>query len=544
MTCTNLLAWMWWRSRLKACSAPADILRNGKTVMNSPGMSDQLNDKRQIFMKRILFWSAVIALAAVSCNKIENDVTVNESNVPSFVASVDGADTKSVLDGRKSYWDGNEGIRVLDGVLSNGKVYTATAEKAEKAVFNESDATVLLGGDDWFAAYPEGPAGSVTWDGDVASPAKKFWLPATQTAVAGSYDPTTHIAVAYAEAGDYSLDFKNVTSLVKVTVANDNVSEICFYGNNQEKIAGNFDVLYNEGEPVASFATGYTQEGYAKITGNIENGATYYISILPTHFANGFSIEFVVDGAKYTKKLSSEYTVKRNQIINLPVVTFETVEVETKTVYMRPSSSWVGMGGRYAAYCWGTDAAAVWYDMTDSDGDGVYEVEIPVIFENIIFCSMGAGNSTNDWNNKLAQTPDLTIPSDDVNCYVVHAAEWMTVENAKAYEEPAVVEGNQIYLKPNSNWTQSNARFAVYSWDGGDQWFDMTDSDSDGIYEVVLPKSISNIIFCRMNPGTTANNWNNKWNQTSDLTVPTDGTNLYTVKSGTWDKGGGTWSTK
>jgi hypothetical protein len=44
-----------------------------------------------------------------------------------------------------------------------------------------------------------------------------------------------------------------------------------------------------------------------------------------------------------------------------------------------------------------------------------------------------------------------------------------------------------------------------------------------------------------MNPGAAANNWNNKWNQTADLKVPADGTNFYTVKEGTWDKGGGTW---
>ena len=46
-----------------------------------------------------------------------------------------------------------------------------------------------------------------------------------------------------------------------------------------------------------------------------------------------------------------------------------------------------------------------------------------------------------------------------------------------------------------------------------------------------------------MNPGTTANNWDNKKNQTGDLTVQTNGNNLYTVKEGTWDNGGGTWST-
>ena len=102
-------------------------------------------------------------------------------------------------------------------------------------------------------------------------------------------------------------------------------------------------------------------------------------------------------------------------------------------------------------------------------------------------------------------------------------------------------DGITLYLKPNSNWTQSNARFAVYTWDGGDQWFNMT-SAGDGYYTVTIPAGISNIIFCRMNPSTTANNWNNKWNQTADLKVQTNGNNCYTVKAGTWDKGGGTWS--
>ena len=114
-------------------------------------------------------------------------------------------------------------------------------------------------------------------------------------------------------------------------------------------------------------------------------------------------------------------------------------------------------------------------------------------------------------------------------------------------EEPEVTE-KVVYLKPNSNWTQSNARFAAYFFGGsvGEKWVSMT-ACGDGTYEVHLPEGYDygcNIIFCRMNPSTTANNWNNKWNQTADLKTPTDGKNLYTVKDGTWDKGGGTWSVK
>ena len=127
------------------------------------------------------------------------------------------------------------------------------------------------------------------------------------------------------------------------------------------------------------------------------------------------------------------------------------------------------------------------------------------------------------------------------------------VEQTVSGKEPEVEEpevtANMLYLKPNSNWMADNARFAAYFFDGtpGEKWVSMTDSDADGIYEVNIPEGYDygcSVIFCRMNPNTTANNWNNKWNQTSDLTAPTDGKNLYTVKDGTWDKGGGTWSVK
>ena len=99
-------------------------------------------------------------------------------------------------------------------------------------------------------------------------------------------------------------------------------------------------------------------------------------------------------------------------------------------------------------------------------------------------------------------------------------------------------------MVPNSNWKTDGARFAAYFFGNGEKWVSMTDSNGDGVYEVLPQEGYPSVIFCRMNPSTTANNWNNKWNQTSDLKTQTDGKNLYTVKAGTWDKGGGTWSVK
>ena len=109
-------------------------------------------------------------------------------------------------------------------------------------------------------------------------------------------------------------------------------------------------------------------------------------------------------------------------------------------------------------------------------------------------------------------------------------------------EEPVEAK---LYLTPNANWKQSNARFAAYFFGNGETWVGMTKVDGEtDLYEVTIPtdKKYPNVIFCRMNPSAAANNWDNKWNQTDDLVIPTDGKNHYTVKAGTWDKGGGTWS--
>ncbi len=111
---------------------------------------------------------------------------------------------------------------------------------------------------------------------------------------------------------------------------------------------------------------------------------------------------------------------------------------------------------------------------------------------------------------------------------------------------PAVMaEGEtvEVYLKPSSNWSDGGARFAVYYFGNGDGWVDMTDSGNDGFYRASVPAGTT-IIFCRMNPNTTANDWSNKWNQTGDLALPTDGSNCFYAPEGTWDGADGSnWGT-
>ena len=155
-----------------------------------------------------------------------------------------------------------------------------------------------------------------------------------------------------------------------------------------------------------------------------------------------------------------------------------------------------------------------------------------------------------------AGTYDIYFDHANLNLYVVTAgADYTSVPlqevNGKepVQQEP---EGTSVvlYFTPNSSWKEADARFAAYFWNasGSNAWASMTDSNADGIYELNIPVGYTlgdNIIFCRMNPSTTANTWSNKWNQTSDLVIPTDGKNHYTLPEGIWDGGDNTtWSTK
>ena len=108
---------------------------------------------------------------------------------------------------------------------------------------------------------------------------------------------------------------------------------------------------------------------------------------------------------------------------------------------------------------------------------------------------------------------------------------------------PATVSAatpSKLYLMPNTNWTKDGARFAAYFFGNGYTWVSGVKL-SNGMYEFAVPSGYPNVIFCRMNGSAAANDWNNKWNQTGDLKVPTNGNNLYTVPSGSWDGGTAQW---
>ena len=178
------------------------------------------------------------------------------------------------------------------------------------------------------------------------------------------------------------------------------------------------------------------------------------------------------------------------------------------------------------------------------EGDGWYKFTLNVDETKV------AGLSLIFNNNDGAQTPNITANINEEQFYLGSIAdqEFASKAEVEAYVEElnkVVAQEGYVYLKPNSNWTQANARFAAYFFNNSTNkniWVDMTYNSGLGYYECQIPEGTwPNVIFCRMDPGKTANNWDNKWNQTADLTL-SNSNNAFTVKSGTWDNGGGDWS--
>lgn len=101
---------------------------------------------------------------------------------------------------------------------------------------------------------------------------------------------------------------------------------------------------------------------------------------------------------------------------------------------------------------------------------------------------------------------------------------------------------DKLYFIPGIFDSVASPRYAAYFFGSTNEWVNMTKDSATGYYVCTKPTtSYSSVIFCRMNPSATDNNWNNKWNQTQDLTIPSDKDTYKYTNSTLTDKGTGEW---
>ena len=474
-----------------------------------------LTIKTKMTMKKILFVVAAVAsMVFTACNKEEFSVIENAAvGTIEFTASFD-AETKTTLNNGKTEWLKGDEISI------NGVKFTA----------NEAGASVKF-------TNAETPTGEFKAPFTAVYPYSSE-LPATQTVSNGTFEDETVVSVAYIEERADVLNFKHVSSVIKFQVSTEGVKELVFESN--KDLAGAINVNKDASYTVSN--------GSKTITVKPKNGTfstsdTYYVSVLPTIGTANQDFAIKTEGV----------TVKSGNVKFVRNTIADAKSIKVKYTYMRPSLVWNIANPRYAAYFYLSDSNNCWVDMNDDDKDGIYRAVVPEGLTKVVFCRMNPNATTNNWenNNKWNQTIDLNVNIGQV--YVVKpltwdkgAGTWYALDLAKDYKEKT------IYLKPNSNWKEASARFAVYLCNGtkGEKWLSMTKLD-DNYYGVEQPSDFTfanykNIIFCRMNPSNSTNSWDNKWNQTGDLEtsqIITSNNYCCKINDGHWDAGTNvTWS--
>ena len=100
------------------------------------------------------------------------------------------------------------------------------------------------------------------------------------------------------------------------------------------------------------------------------------------------------------------------------------------TIYLTPNSNWTKDNARFAMYVWIDGGDYQWIDMTDSDGDGVYEGILPAGYTNVIFCRMDP-DKPNGWsdNKTWNQTNDLVYDGSN-NHYKIASGAWSKGEGS------------------------------------------------------------------------------------------------------------------
>lgn len=357
--------------------------------------------------------SAFVLMGAVACNP-QNEEPQPETKVEIRASFEDYTATRMTLEGYKPVWEAGDAITV------NGVVFTTT-EAGEQASFVTSETFNAENGAELFATY-----GDMTIATEQT--AREMNMPAGTPAYAyGVYSEQT------------TLSFKNPAALLKFTT--EVAGDITFTAVGGEALAGALTV---EGDVV-------TAAGEAHVTlKGCQSGKTYYVAVAPAVLSEGMEVtcagETLQTGAIGQEILSSKIydlgTLK--EITPEPDPTPDpepepdpTPEPEpepdpeptpdpepepeptpeTKTVYLVPGC-WNIDGAWFAVHAWGdgndTDLA-----MTDANGDGIYECELPKAKTMIIFCRMSSTATQFNWDNVWNQTEDLTIGEAPANYYYI-----------------------------------------------------------------------------------------------------------------------------
>ena len=213
------------------------------------------------------------------------------------------------------------------------------------------------------------------------------------------------------------------------------------------------------------------------------------------------------------------------------------IEAQDITLYFSNNKGW----DTVYVYVWGAAGDNSWpgyaasYVGNNDYGEGIYSVTVDLLsYNNAIFN-----------NNGDQQTADIALfdgmqngcyctdDTDESGHYIVGFYSYSGTSGGGGSDEPITPSGSKLYMVPSYEWQSAGGRYAAYFFAGSSNaWVNMK-YVSDSLYSVDIPSGYEGgmVIFCRMSTATE-NNWDNKLDQTADLSFTAGGT--YNIGTGSW----------
>lgn len=246
--------------------------------------------------------AALMVLMASSCAKevFGNEESAKGNLVPvTFSATIESS--KASLDGTKVCWNLGDKIAIFDGV--DKQEFTVVSCDGNTATFCGE---VTEGAISIYAVYPYEVATSVE-DGVMG-----FNIPATQVVDEdGNLDEAALVMVGKAE--DDVITFKNVVSLAKVTIDEENIESVTLTTNGGEKICG----IATAAEDAVATCTGAAAVTLYPYGDTFEKG-DYYVALAPAAASKGIFIQCTgADGGKIFRNTDKSVSFVRSHILPL-----------------------------------------------------------------------------------------------------------------------------------------------------------------------------------------------------------------------------------
>ncbi len=321
--------------------------------------------------KLMTLLAAGLVLFACQKERTEDSALVPGNHL-TFTATIDGAETRTSVDGTKISWNPAEEINIFYGASEGSKFVSQNTEPSQSVTFSGT-LTAFTGTTEagepnsFWAIYPYDESNSSSGSSVTA------YLPENQVGVPNNVPDKALMMVA--KASGLALSFKQVCARIKVVVSTPGIKKIEIRGNNDETIAGSAVITMNtQGLPEwqeAGIGAGKVIELVPEL-GTTFEVAEYSIPIYPQTFSAGFTMTCYKEGEKgsystgaVTFGRNQVRSVNTNKVTEWESLTFEYVDLglSVKWATFNLGASKPEEYGDY--YAWGETETKNYYSESD-----------------------------------------------------------------------------------------------------------------------------------------------------------------------------------